>query len=513
MLARRAFQFAAILLLFGLSTLTFWALRERTKAVKSELAAVEQTKIAELQKTRADSAKAEAIINAEEAEKERLMALEEQKKAQRSEREANRQKELAIAAENRSKEAKQQALGEKEQALRQKRISDSLRVVADESAEQAQRQRTQDLAQSLAIRSILIRDKNEAELKALLALEAYKLNIQSEGDAENPILFKALNDAIKLKSDPEAFTLLKHKDAVRALVVSLPGSQLLSAGNDGDVIEWTIGGNSPLSKSILNENTNLKSFSVSTNWIACAGDDQFIRLWPRNDKGNISLLNYHSGNVSGLALQGDNLLSIAFDNTLKSYNVINKAVLVLDSFSSRPVTLATTNGIIWVGLENGEIRKIDLWNKQSITRLNERISSMSVSNDGKVLAIGCRSGNLYVLDADNGVQKRRMNAHAGSITSIAFGAQKLASVSLDGSMKVWSLVREDLAPITINDHESWIWCVAYDYKSEYFYSGGRDKSIRFYDLNYERNFQLLKRLVTRELTKQERIQYLGKAEK
>lgn len=510
-LTRRILQAAAVLLLIGLSSLTLWALRERGKAVKSQLAAMEQQKVAENEKLRADSSRTEAEQSALRAEQERQTALEQKEKAEQSEREANRQKEIAQKAENKSREAQRTALREKEQAIKQKSISDSLRVVADESAELAKRQRMQDLAQSLAGRSILIRDKNEAELKALLALQAYELNANYEGETANPIIYKAMNDALKLKMGDNAFTLQKHKDAVRGLYSLKAGATMLSAGNDGQIIEWSVVKENKEGKLMLEAGTNLKSLASNGEMMATGGDDRTIRLWSLKDKTRVAQLNHHTGNITGLAFQGENLFSISFDNTLQSYNISNKATAVLDTFGSRPLALAALSGIVWVALENGDIRKIDLWQKQNIAKIPEKVSSMTVSADGNTLAVGCRSGNLYLLNAGNGAVLRRVNAHQSNVTSLAFGSkgQSLASASLDGSLKVWNLRRDDVAPVIFNDHESWIWCVAYDSGNDLYYSGGRDKTIRFYDLDYNRNYKQLKGLVKRELSPQEKMQYMG----
>lgn len=85
------------------------------------------------------------------------------------------------------------------------------------------------------------------------------------------------------------------------------------------------------------------------------------------------------------------------------------------------------------------------WNTTTWKRISSKhvvrdpISAFSVSNDGKLLAIGTNKGDVRILNSSNmKVHTVVKKAHLGPVTSLAFSndSRALASVSMDSSARV-----------------------------------------------------------------------------
>ncbi|KAL8725458.1 MAG: hypothetical protein Q9166_007352 [cf. Caloplaca sp. 2 TL-2023] len=73
--------------------------------------------------------------------------------------------------------------------------------------------------------------------------------------------------------------------------------------------------------------------------------------------------------------------------------------------------------------------------------LDRRISAIAFSSNGKYLASGIRAGPITLWDATTGALNCNLEGHKDDVTSMVFlHNQDLASVSLDGTMRVWEPV-------------------------------------------------------------------------
>jgi len=71
--------------------------------------------------------------------------------------------------------------------------------------------------------------------------------------------------------------------------------------------------------------------------------------------------------------------------------------------------------------------------------------SVAFSPDGSLLATGGDDNQIKLWDVASGAELAAIEAHSATVSGLAFatGGRELASVSLDGSWKLWRLIRED----------------------------------------------------------------------
>jgi len=180
----------ATVIIILLSFFTIWALKERSNAV-------EQQKIAELQKDAALNAKGEAEISKQQAEESRRiaeknegMAIEARNQSEQARKEAIASRMIAIQEKNRAEELSNLANEEARKAQNERRIADEQRIVAQAAEERAKRLRLLSTAQNLALKSLSM-DK-EPELMGLVAAQAYAYNRDNEGSDTDPVIYEAL---------------------------------------------------------------------------------------------------------------------------------------------------------------------------------------------------------------------------------------------------------------------------------------------------------------------------------
>src|SRR6185295_15025797 len=219
--------FAAVALgLLALGGYAYWQERKAERA----LATVNE------QNQKIDQQNQDLLKEAKRAEAQRLRALnekfladQERAKAENQTRlteeqrriaEIERRKAEANALEARAKKAEADAArleaeGRRSEAVRERQRADELRTQAESSEAEAKGLSRLSLSRALALQAPRLVQKDHLDLPALLALEAYRLNKDNQGDPQDPDLYNALRAGL---ASPET-KLLGPLDAVRALAV------------------------------------------------------------------------------------------------------------------------------------------------------------------------------------------------------------------------------------------------------------------------------------------------------
>lgn len=85
--------------------------------------------------------------------------------------------------------------------------------------------------------------------------------------------------------------------------------------------------------------------------------------------------------------------------------------------------------------------QFSLYLEQTIPLKTERVSSLKINSEGRFLAIGAESGNIYLFDLQANKMIRRLKGHSGSVNSLVFDSksQYLISGSDDKKIVIWDL--------------------------------------------------------------------------
>jgi len=534
---RRRLVTNIIVIIFLLSAggLSLWALIEQNIAFKSANEAISQKSKAEGAEKTAVKSAAEAEKNFNIAEEQRKKALEQTEKAENQKTEAERQKRLAdiqtlqtriqrnkaqqakIAAEKSEKKAEE----EKKLAQEEKIMADSLRIISNQNEELAKEQNQFAVAHSLAIESS--NQNEDKDQKALLALEAYRLNLKNKNDSFDAYIMTALFDADKAFNDRDKYVLKGHAGLVKGLAASSDGKYLASSGDDGKVLLWDMTEAKPKSTEIISGTNEFNSVAFSADNTILAGcSDQKIYIWKVSDlKQKPLILSGHTGRITSLVFGEGVLISGGLDKMIIVESLKDNS-LRMESVNSSVISLAysKTTKMIAVGCEDGSIFMFAENNKDSrpglLIKERSQVTGLSFNDTGDKIAGAFSDGslNLYYTNQPNSplankIKNRNsglvqaLTGHKSALSAVAFGrGTLLASAGFDRKVKLWQ--SETLAePVVFTEHDDWVTSMVMSADGKRIYSGGKDKNIIIYDIDEKDIVNRLKKKVSRNLTPME----------
>jgi WD40 repeat protein len=127
--------------------------------------------------------------------------------------------------------------------------------------------------------------------------------------------------------------------------------------------------------------------------------------------------------------------------------------------------------------------------KKTVIRVPSQPKSLAFSPDEKLVVSGhsrgaSRKPGLFLSETGTGETVGELKGHEKDVTAVAFSpdGKKVASGSLDGTVKVWDIKRrKELA--SFDDHHDDIFSVAFHPKESLLVSTAKDKTIRLWDLD------------------------------
>ena len=185
--------------------------------------------------------------------------------------------------------------------------------------------------------------------------------------------------------------------------------------------------------------------------------------------------------TSGDSVEGKSikLWDVSSGQELKSLDELNTPQLVL--FNQNEKTLfsysSDSNVIKLWNVENGKVLKT--FNVLNI------VSSIAVSSDGRILAIGYENNKIELRYVSDGQIFQTLEGHKGSIDSLTFNprtnSKMLLSCSKDAAIKLWNY-DSGREIRTFYGHTNRVTSIAFNPDGQSFASGGKDQNIYIWSL-------------------------------
>jgi hypothetical protein len=517
-------RLAIILGLGALITLVFglYAMTARIEALESFREALRQKEIAEEQRQEAEAQRevAETQTRRTEqaratAEEQRRLAEEQRQRAEEQEREAVRQRGQAEASMVLEAKAREDAEAQRRRAVEEKDRADEMRVQAETSESEAQRLRVLAVARELAIQTSRLVQDDQGELAALLAVQAYRLHSRSGGDRADPDLFEALRAGLTRVAPEELKVLRYHQDAVRALAAAPDSAIVASGGDDGTVRLVDVGSTSVEPRLLRSAGGEVRSLA----WVGGGARlgmgslDGVVRIWSvmsPDSEPTILEAQAHASGVTAIAARDGMLASAALDGEVRVWRLGEAAQGTVLQLAGAPRVgdLAFTGDGRLAAAASG--RGILVWDPQRPQEPpraladEQRIRSLGVSSAGQ-LAAGTEGGPVLLWSPGAAGDPIVLQGHTSAVTSLSFApdGSRMASASLDGSVRLWDVRRPDHKPIELRGHTGWVWAVAFMADGETLVSGGADRSVRVWPTRSAPLADAICKRTARDLTPEE----------
>ena len=505
---------------------------QKREAISQKRIAEQQEEIAEGQRKLTEEQKVIALIA-------KASAVEQAKKAENEEKKAKKAADAAKSAENTARDAQERALKafEKEKELtksldEQKKVAVAQKDSAVNARKEAVQQKILAIARSVAIQSTQMSNKNQDDLAALLALQAYRLNIENKGEEVNPDIFNALSKS----ADSDAKLVIReHKDVVRSVVVDYEkkGTFFASCSDDATVKLWDNSTDKPsliqtYSKNKSSEGFRVMAFTNNKKRILAGGAKGSIFSLAVDPKESIAIKAHKTSVCSLIYLKNSsNVISIATDGSIRTWVVsdthLDSLNTVNTGFDIYCAKLSPDGNKIACGSRDkvlifdvNDLKKTpDIYDNN----ITGRITAITYSNNGKKILIGNTSGMIYQWNVENGKLKEKSGValtgrHNSIVSDIVCSPDGnwVASSSFDWTVHLFKF--EDIGkpkqPIIIADYNSWVYGVEFSKDSKQIIANGSDQTIRVWDIDIKEIYQKVAKHTLRELTVEEWDKYIGK---
>ena len=239
-----------------------------------------------------------------------------------------------------------------------------------------------------------------------------------------------------------------HRGQAIAVCFSLDGYSLFSAGQDNQLIQWSLAdyGHSRRLHVPGWSMTVLAMAPHGPTLLVGTGDGQ-IHLWPIGQRAPARTLVHHQDRVTALALDGPGhvLASGSADQTIRLWHLPSGRLshtLTAPKATLTALACHPEDGRLVSGDQAG---RVQMWNPgqpeaaQLIAQLASSVTGLTLSPDGRWLAAGLEDGKVH-LWALPGLVPLTPLSHAWAITGLAFtpDSHLLITTGADGTIRFWA---------------------------------------------------------------------------
>jgi len=484
---------------------------QRKEAILQKKISEQQQQIAEQQEMITEQQRQYAVKQQMIAQEQTVVAVHEKKKADKSKQEALF--------------ARDEAQTQRKEAVSQKLIADQERIKAEESEKNTQRLRLLAIARTMAIQASQLFNTVHDDLPGLLAVESYQINGENGGLKNDPVIYNALsaisNDQVILRG---------HEDGVRSIVLSKDGKTLFSCGDDNHLFMWKLSNMelSPVKFELPKQATgSLRSLGLTHDdrWLIAGSTNGNLIIWNRSSLRELpKIVPSHSSVITELAMHPseNKFVSASSDGKLYMwfYEDDRFSKTLLDSIVGKIncVSFSPDGSRLVYGTSSGNIKSILLENGKTsspVTLLSagKGVLSIAFSNNGKTMAVGLANGTINIWDLSNPESKPQeiLGRHATGVTALAFNqnGDEIASSSYDKTLKLTNFPSHGERPISIENHDLWVYDILFTPDNSQLISCSADKTIRIVSTKNSGMAEKLKKDLKRNMTREEWQKMVG----
>jgi transcriptional regulator with XRE-family HTH domain len=249
-------------------------------------------------------------------------------------------------------------------------------------------------------------------------------------------------------------TLRGHGNAVKAVAYSPDGDFLVSGGVDGSVRLWSVVSLEELVR-MRGHRRGVRSvaFSPEARRVASGSYDATVRIWKINADDREGMeerrLEGHQGPVYALSFDatGKRLVSSGADRTARVWNVEDGAQLKIIAHRGEVDAIALSHDGTRLAAADGQ-NAVRIWDFERFEDMGVRsrhsalIFSICFSPNDSMVASGDQAGRIVIWDLMHDRAWWEIpDAHKGVVNGLRYldGGSRLASVSEDGTLKVWDV--------------------------------------------------------------------------
>ncbi len=430
----------------------------RTLAEQQAAEAIEKQKLAEQIADEALEQQSSSDNVAKLAELRRLRA--EQKAQEEATRAALAQQNLAAANT------------EKVAAIQNQEEADQQRKEAERARMAEFTRRVLSTSESMSIKSLQI--NSDPELKALLALQAFRFNEQYEGNNFTPEVYTSLYESVKSLLGDDYNYYKGHTNVVRAVSFLPRTSSFFSAGSDGRILKWNLNTSTTDFAVMASGRNVIDQLEVSSDgrWLLAAENRNGLLVI--NLESNNPVAELFSGrekNIRSITIASDNntVYTAGLENYIEVWNLLGRSSRILTETESRinALSVSPDGSILAGGTRDGKLMiwrvRGDMASNSVFDNNGNAIQTVKFSPNGRYLAAGDVRGNLMIFRADNFEILRILQGHEARITDVEFSedSRYLTSTSYDGKVFYWNTGNFSLKPIELSDNEGFVFASSY----------------------------------------------------
>ena len=340
----------------------------------------------------------------------------------------------------------------------------------------------QRIATSSADKTIKLWNRDGTLIQTLSGHDDWVTDVQFSPDNRS-LISSSRDSTIKLwnlEQFKEAQTFRGHKGWVNSVSFGRE-NEFISAGEDNTVKFWRIGRSTAL-RSFTIHREGVTSVMLAPNGQSfLTSGDNVAKLWTLNGK-EIATFEGHRDrvNTASYSPDGKTIATGSIDRTIRLWNLKGEPLETIQGHEGTITRISFSPAGTQL-LSASTDKTARLWQVNPVPRLNTGFSAMSVSADGRIIAIAAPDNTIQL---QNSTDFLLLKAHTAPITQVQISPDDslLISASADKTIRLWNISTGELIR-TIAGHNERVTALSFSPDRESFASASTDRTIKIWGID------------------------------